>query len=93
MTKYRVNKHANILHNGVVKSEGSIIDDLTKEQAEKLADFLDIVEDPVSKQTTNKTSTKNSKEKNETKTNNKNSTPDTITKDGGKDNGGNADGK
>ena len=57
MAKYKV-KNTTILHDGVSKGEGSIIE-LTDRQAEKLADYIELIKDKApAKQTTEKTKTK-----------------------------------
>lgn len=67
MGKYKV-KNTTILHDGVSKGEGSIIE-LTDKQAEKLADYVELIKDKApAKQTTEKTKTKTETKKPEVKT-------------------------
>ena len=67
MAKYKV-KNTTILHDGVSKGEGSIIE-LTDKQAEKLADYVELIKDKApAKQTTEKTKTKTETKKPEVKT-------------------------
>ncbi|MBP5706817.1 MAG: hypothetical protein J6W76_05995 [Spirochaetales bacterium] len=79
MGKYKV-KNTTILHDGVSKGEGSIIE-LTDKQAEKLADSVELIKDKApAKQTTEKTKTKTETKKPEVKT-------EGDDKDGGESNG------
>jgi predicted house-cleaning noncanonical NTP pyrophosphatase (MazG superfamily) len=79
MAKYKV-KNTTILHDGVSKGEGSIIE-LTDKQAEKLADYIELIKDKApAKQTTEKTKTKTETKKPEVKT-------EGDDKDGGESNG------
>ena len=79
MGKYKV-KNTTILHDGVSKGEGSIIE-LTDKQAEKLADYIELIKDKApAKQTTEKTKTKTETKKPEVKT-------EGDDKDGGESNG------
>ena len=79
MAKYKV-KNTTILHDGVSKGEGSIIE-LTDKQAEKLADYVELIKDKApAKQTTEKTKTKTETKKPEVETKGED-------KDGGESNG------
>ena len=80
MAKYKV-KNTTILHDGVSRGEGSIIE-LTDKQAEKLADFVELVKEKApAKQSTEKTTkTKTETKKPEVKT-------EGQDKDGGESNG------
>ena len=67
MAKYKV-KNTTILHDGVSKGEGSIIE-LTDLQAKKLEGFVELVKEKApAKQTENKTKTKTETKKPEVKT-------------------------
>ena len=67
MAKYKV-KNTTILHDGVSRGEGSIIE-LTDLQAKKLEGFVELVKEKApAKQTENKTKTKTESKKPEVKT-------------------------
>ena len=67
MAKYKV-KNTTILHDGVSRGEGSIIE-LTDLQAKKLEGFVELVKEKApAKQTENKTKTKTEPKKPEEKT-------------------------
>ena len=85
MAKYKV-KNTTILHDGVSRGEGSIIE-LTDLQAKKLEGFVELVKEKApAKQTENKTKTK-TKTKTETET----KKPEVKTE--GENNGGESNGK
>lgn len=97
MAKYKV-KHTSIMHNGKLYKEGSAVE-LTDEQAQKLADFVDIVPETKKTETTSKTTAKTTntksnktaaKTKTEVKTETKTETSAPVGEDS---NGGTADGK
>ena len=84
MAKYKV-KNTTILHDGVSRGEGSIIE-LTDKQAEKLADFVELVKEKApAKQSTEKTTkTKTETKKPEVKTEGKD---ENKNNNGGESNG------
>ena len=58
MAKYKI-KHTSIMHNGSLYKEGSTVE-LTKEQAERLEDFVTLIPEKKSETSTNnKTKTQN----------------------------------
>ncbi|MBQ3311608.1 hypothetical protein IJG72_05985 [bacterium] len=97
MAKYKV-KHTSIMHNGKLYKEGSVVE-LTDEQAQKLADFVDIVLETKKAEATSKTAakttnTKSNKTAAKTKTEVKTETKTETSAPTGEDsNGGTADGK
>jgi len=97
MAKYKV-KHTSIMHNGKMYKDGSAVE-LTDEQAQKLADFVDIVPETKkaetnTKNTTKTTNTKSNKTAAKTKTEIKTETKtETSAPAGEGTDGGTADGK
>ena len=104
MAKYKV-KHTNIMHGNNLYKEGSIIE-LTKDEAARLSDFVDFIEETKSESAnstkaantkTNKTSNKSKTTK--TKTEEKSETvkdetkSETLTKTGEGTDGGDVNGK
>ena len=68
MSKYKV-KNTNILHDGKIRKEGSVVE-LTDEQAKKLEGFVELVKEkaPAKQTTETKTKTKTETKKPEVKT-------------------------
>ena len=73
MSIYKI-KHTSIIHNGTVYKEGSTIE-LTKEEAKRLEDFVDILPNASKPKTETKTqnNTKTTQNSTKTKTENKKS--------------------
>ena len=57
MAKYKI-KHTSIMHDGHLYKEGSTVE-LTKEQAQRLEDFVTLIPEKKSENSTNKTKTQN----------------------------------
>jgi len=68
MAKYKI-KNTNILHDGKIRKEGSVVE-LTDEQAKKLEGFVELVKEkaPAKQTTETKTKTKTETKKPEVKT-------------------------